>query len=122
VICRLGIGYLTDTRRSGEIPIVQNSMGDLRWHPLTPPSFLDHKHAELLFIATHASDLPDIAGDEILHDMEDIADEGDLEHLSGHDEEQVQAEIKAEIFDMLKAREEKNVVVGGDTIVTGEWE
>jgi hypothetical protein len=101
---------------------VQASMGELRWHPLTPPSYLDHKHAELLFIATHPSDLPDITGDEILHDMEEIADEGDMEHLGKYEREQVQEEIKAEVFDMLNAREEKGVVVGGESVISGQWE
>ena len=97
-------------------------MGDLRWHPLTPPTYLDYQHAELLLIATHPSDLPEIAGEEVLHDMEEIADEGDMEHLNKAEEEQMEGEVKAEIFDMLKAREDKVVVVGGDTLITGEWE
>jgi arginase family enzyme len=97
-------------------------MDDLRWHPLTPPSYLDYQHAELLLIATHPSDLPDIAGDEVLHDMEEIADEGDIEHLNKAQGEEMKEEIAGEIFEMLKARDAKGTVVGGDTVITGEWE
>lgn len=101
---------------------VKDSMGSLRWHPLTPPSFLNYKNAELIFIATHPGDLPDIAGEEIIHDLEEIADEGDVEALGEEQKEEVEEEVIKSIWEMLKARGKDKTVVGGDVAVTGEWE
>jgi isopentenyl diphosphate isomerase/L-lactate dehydrogenase-like FMN-dependent dehydrogenase len=103
--------------------IVQSRMGQLQWHPLDPPTYLDYQHAELIFIATHPSDLPEIAGEEVMHDMEEIADEGDVELLSKQDGEHATEQVKEEIFAMLRAREgEGKGKIGADSVITGEWE
>lgn len=96
-------------------------MGSLRWHAVDPPAYLDYPNAELLFIASHADDIAHDAGDEIAHDLEKIADEGDVTDVPEEEMHKIEHSIQKSIYDMLKARGTKNVVEGEETLIEGNW-
>jgi fructose-1,6-bisphosphatase/inositol monophosphatase family enzyme len=96
-------------------------MGSLRWHAIDPPTYLDYPNAELLFIASHADDIAHDAGDEIAHDLEKIADEGDVTDVPEDEMHKIEHSIQKSIYDMLKARGTKNVVEGEESLIEGTW-
>lgn len=100
---------------------VQSQMGSLRWHAVDPPTYLDYPNAELLFIASHGDDIAHDAGEAIAHELEKIADEGDVTDVPEDEMHKIEHSIQKSIFDMLKARGTKNVVEGEESLIEGTW-
>lgn len=97
-------------------------MGSLRWHAIDPPTFLDYPNAELLFIASHgADDIAHDVGEEIAHELEKIADEGDVADVPEEEMHKIEHDIQRSIYDMLKARGTRNVVEGEESLIDGTW-
>lgn len=96
-------------------------MGTLRWHAIDPPTFLDYPNAELLFIASHGTDIAQDAGEEIAHELEKIADEGDVADADEEEKHEIEAGVQKGIFEMLKARGKEHVVEGEESLIEGNW-
>jgi hypothetical protein len=103
---------------------VQSKMGSLRWHAIDPPTFLDYPNAELLLIASHGTEIAqggDIQhGEEIAHELEKIADAGDVADVDEEEKHEIEAGVQKGIFEMLKARG-KHIVEGEDSLIEGTW-
>ncbi len=103
---------------------MQAKFQDNRWHPLNPPTFLDHVSSEILFIA-HPGDAPvqEDAGDEIADELKEIADEGDLERIEDAAKRgEVGERIEEGIWEMLDMREGDKETVDGEPAIDGKWD
>ena len=103
------------------VPTVQSKIGTLRWHAIDPPTFLDYPNAELLLIASHGADIAHHAGQEIAHELEQIADEGDVADVEEDEKHEIEAGVQKGIFGMLKARGKEHVVEGQESLIEGNW-
>lgn len=72
-------------------------------------------------IASHGADIARDAGQEIAHELEQIADEGDVADVEEDEKHEIEAGVQRGIFDMLKARGKEHVVEGQESLIEGHW-
>lgn len=96
-------------------------MGDLRWHAADPASYLDYPNAELLLIASHADGITQDVGEEIAHELETIADEGNVMDAAEEEMHRIEEKVERSIYDMLKARGGEHVIEGEQSLINGTW-
>ncbi|KAJ9123194.1 hypothetical protein QFC22_001387 [Naganishia vaughanmartiniae] len=100
---------------------LQSQMGDLRWHAADPASYLDYPNAEILLIASHTDGITHDVGEEIAHELETIADEGNVMDAVEEDMHKIEEKVERSIYDMLKARGGEKVIEGEQSLIDGTW-
>ncbi|KAJ9107561.1 hypothetical protein QFC21_001020 [Naganishia friedmannii] len=100
---------------------LQSQMGDLRWHAADPASYLDYPNAELLLIASHADGITQDVGEEIAHELETIADEGNVMNAVEEEMHRIEEKVERSIYDMLKVRGGEKVIEGDQSLIAGTW-
>jgi hypothetical protein len=96
-------------------------MGDLRWHAADPAAYLDYPNAELLLIASHADGITHDVGEQIAHELETIADEGNVMDAMEEEMHKIEEKVERSIYDMLKARGDEKVIEGEQSLIDGTW-